>query len=58
MQAGQIQFHSLEDLPRMSEQRHRRPKEQWWMDLRPIARVLAQPTADVAQGNGESSADS
>jgi hypothetical protein len=20
-----------------------RPKEEWWLDLRPIARVLAQP---------------
>ena len=22
---------------------HQRPKQQWWMDLRPIARMLAQP---------------
>jgi 6-phosphofructokinase 1 len=57
MQAGQIQFHSLEDLPRMSEQRYRRPKEQWWMDLRHIARVLAQPAAHVWHGQGSSSVD-
>jgi 6-phosphofructokinase 1 len=23
--------------------RHERPKEQWWMGLRPIAQMLAQP---------------
>jgi 6-phosphofructokinase 1 len=43
LQAGQVKFHSLEDLPRMVDDRTQRPKEQWWMDLRPIARVLAQP---------------
>ncbi|MBS1254141.1 MAG: ATP-dependent 6-phosphofructokinase [Anaerolineales bacterium] len=42
-QAGQVQFTGLEDLPRMIEKDYGRPKEQWWMDLRPIAKVLAQP---------------
>jgi 6-phosphofructokinase 1 len=43
LQAGQIKFHSLEDFRRMTEDQHQRPKEQWWMDLRPVSRVLAQP---------------
>ena len=43
LQAGQIKFFSLEDLPRMLDVQHRRPKEQWWMDLRPIVKLLAQP---------------
>jgi 6-phosphofructokinase 1 len=46
LQAGQIQFSSLEDLPRMADEAHQRPKAQWWMDLRPIARVLAQPAPE------------
>jgi hypothetical protein len=27
----------------MIDVKNKRPKEQWWMELRPIARVLAQP---------------
>ncbi|UCC87514.1 MAG: 6-phosphofructokinase [Anaerolineales bacterium] len=44
-QGGRVEFHSLEDFRRMTEGQHQRPKEQWWMDLRPVARVLAQPAA-------------
>lgn len=40
---GQIRFFNLEDLPRMVDDKHQRPKEQWWMELRDIARILAQP---------------
>lgn len=40
---GKVQFFDLENLPRMMERKHGRPREQWWMDLRKIARVLAQP---------------
>jgi 6-phosphofructokinase 1 len=43
LQAGQVKFHSLEDFPRTTDAHHQRPKEQWWMGVRPIARVLAQP---------------
>jgi 6-phosphofructokinase 1 len=41
--AGQLAFHNLEDLPRMMDVTHQRPKEQWWLDVRSIAKVLAQP---------------
>jgi 6-phosphofructokinase 1 len=41
--AGKVQFFPLEDLPRMVDASHQRPKQQWWMELRPIARLLAQP---------------
>lgn len=34
---------ALEDLVRTYDVVHQRPKQQWWMDLRPIARMLAQP---------------
>ena len=47
IKAGQVKFFSLEDLPRMLDTVHKRPKEQWWLDLRPIARLLAQPGPQV-----------
>ncbi|HEY65468.1 MAG TPA: 6-phosphofructokinase [Caldilineae bacterium] len=40
---GEIRFTDLEEIPRIADMKHRRPKQQWWMDLRPIARMLAQP---------------
>jgi 6-phosphofructokinase 1 len=43
LQAGQVKFFSLEDLPRMLDIPHKRPKEQWWLELRPIVKLLAQP---------------
>lgn len=49
LQAGHVQFSSLEDLPRMVDEAHQRPKAQWWMNLRPIARVLAQPAPRSGQ---------
>jgi 6-phosphofructokinase 1 len=42
MQSGQIRFHEIGDLPRMSDLTHSRPKEQWWMEMREIASLLAQ----------------
>jgi 6-phosphofructokinase 1 len=43
LQGKEIKFIDLEDFPRMIDKDHQRPKTQWWMDLRSIARVLAQP---------------
>ncbi len=43
LQGKEIKFLDLEDFPRMIEKAYQRPKTQWWMDLRSIARVLAQP---------------
>ena len=40
---GNVQFTDLRDLPRLMDIENGRPKEQWWLDLRPIARVMAQP---------------
>ncbi len=58
-EAGQVEFHNLEDFPRMTDGEHQRPKSQWWMDLRPVARVLAQPAPsswlieDAGSGSGQ-----
>ncbi|MEJ2581423.1 MAG: 6-phosphofructokinase [Acidobacteriota bacterium] len=40
---GKVEFSELESLRRQVDSEFQRPKSQWWMDLRPIARVLAQP---------------
>jgi len=39
---GQIKVFDTQDFPRMVDMEHQRPKEQWWLSLRPIARLLAQ----------------
>jgi 6-phosphofructokinase 1 len=43
LQGGRVKFTKLEDLPRLVDKGFQRPKEQWWLDLRPIARTMAQP---------------
>jgi 6-phosphofructokinase 1 len=43
LQGKEIKFHNMEDFDRMIDAKYKRPTEQWWMDLRQIARVLAQP---------------
>jgi 6-phosphofructokinase 1 len=41
--AGKLLFHPLEDFQRMSDEVHQRARHQWWLELRPIQRLLAQP---------------
>ena len=43
LQGKEIKFHDLEDFPRMVEVEKQRPREQWWLSLREIARIMAQP---------------
>jgi 6-phosphofructokinase 1 len=47
LQGGKVNYTSFDDLPRLMDLKNDRPKEQWWLDLRPIARVLAQPGPNV-----------
>ncbi len=42
LEKGQIRIHDLQNLYTMTDTDYQRPKEQWWMELRGIARVLAQ----------------
>jgi 6-phosphofructokinase 1 len=39
---GEVKFTAMEDVPRLMDYAHSRPLKQWWMDLRPIARLLAR----------------
>jgi len=43
LQGKDIKFHALDDFPRMVDMAYQRPKGQWWMELRQIAKILAQP---------------
>jgi 6-phosphofructokinase 1 len=38
---GSIQFHDMEEFPRMVNAEYQRPRTQWWMELLPIAKLLA-----------------
>ena len=40
---GKFQFTSFDDIARTYDVKLQRPKRQWWMDLRPLGRILAQP---------------
>ena len=42
LQGGQNKFEDIRDFPRMVDLKHQRPLNQWWMRLRPIARLLAK----------------
>ena len=46
---GAFPFTDLRDLSRLLDLKHGRPRDQWWLSLRPIARALAQP-APNSQG--------
>jgi len=43
LQGSDIKFNNLDEFDHMVDLKMQRPKEQWWMELRPIAKFLAQP---------------
>jgi 6-phosphofructokinase 1 len=43
IQEGDVNATPLYRIPRLMDEGHQRPLEQWWMELRPLARMLAQP---------------
>ena len=43
MLQGQTRFTPLYEVSRMMDVQFQRPKQEWWMDLRPIVRILAHP---------------
>ena len=42
LQKGQINFHDMQDFDRMIDAKHERPKEQWWLELKSIASMMAK----------------
>jgi 6-phosphofructokinase 1 len=43
IEAGGLTMHSLEELPKLVDKENQRPKQQWWMDIRPIAQLMSKP---------------
>ena len=54
MKAGHVEFHPMEDMPRMIDAQNRRPKSQWWLGLRTINEALARsgPSALTDEDDG------
>ncbi len=48
LQAGKVDFTTLADLPLLMDPHFQRPVNEWWMRLRPIAKVMAQPANGTA----------
>lgn len=46
---GAYRFTDLRDVPRLMDVPNGRPKDQWWMSLRHVARIMAQPTPQAFQ---------
>lgn len=44
--AGEMRMTPLEEIMRMADERLQRPREQWWMRLRPIARMMAHQSQE------------
>jgi 6-phosphofructokinase 1 len=42
MQNGQIHIHDMRDFDRMIDAEYQRPKQQWWLELKSIATLLAK----------------
>jgi 6-phosphofructokinase 1 len=40
--AGDLKMTPLDEVMRMADERLQRPREQWWMGLRPVARMMAR----------------
>ena len=42
LQKGQLNFHDMRDFERMIDAKHERPKDQWWLELKGIASLMAK----------------
>jgi 6-phosphofructokinase 1 len=42
LQKGQINFHDMQDFDRMIDAKYERPKEEWWLELKGIASMMAK----------------
>jgi 6-phosphofructokinase 1 len=38
---GNLQFTDMEDFPRLVDMKYQRPKNQWWLELAPIVKLLS-----------------
>ena len=42
LQDGKFAFHDMRDFDRMADMKYQRPREQWWLRLKPIANLMAK----------------
>src|SRR5215207_10302428 len=42
LQNGKFVFHDMRDFDRMANMQYQRPREQWWLQLKPIANLMAK----------------
>ncbi len=46
LQNGQIVFHDMRDFDRMGDLTHQRPRQQWWLNLKEVAHIMAHSPLD------------
>jgi 6-phosphofructokinase 1 len=42
LQSGHVKLTNIEDMPRLADNTYLRPKDQWWLSLKPIGELLSQ----------------
>ncbi|MCC5931097.1 MAG: 6-phosphofructokinase [Cyclobacteriaceae bacterium] len=47
IRGGEVDFKDIDYLPKMMNQKFRRPKDEWWLKLQGIAEVFAKSSADA-----------
>jgi 6-phosphofructokinase 1 len=47
LQNGKFIFHDMRDFDRMADLKYQRPREQWWLQLRKIANIMAKLTPEA-----------
>ena len=52
LKEGQVQVHNLEDFPRMVDLQQQRPKQQWWLEVRQVAKILARSSPQPSATSG------
>ncbi|MBX3014441.1 MAG: 6-phosphofructokinase, partial [Caldilineaceae bacterium] len=52
MMEGRMRLTPFYEISRLYDLAHQRPKQQWWMNLRPLTRMLAQPGPQFYQNIG------
>jgi 6-phosphofructokinase 1 len=55
LQGGRLVFTNLEDLPRLTERASRRSRDPWWLELRSVAQIMAQPAPKTGPGTRKGS---
>jgi 6-phosphofructokinase 1 len=53
LQRGQINFHDMQDFERMIDAEHERPREQWWLEMKSIASMMAKLSPEAPQTTRE-----